>query len=479
MSNIIKKSKEYRILILCMISAIVLVMLYSWSTSPFYNWMSQDSGVYKVMGWMTFEGRTPYLDLFDHKGPFLVLIETIGYAINSNYGIVLLQIITWFFVFYGTYKLITILDQSKKSIVLLLLSIGLYIAYYSAEGGNVVEEYCLPFIVWSYAYLVAFLKDNVKYHNPKYAILYGVTFTVCLLTRMTNAIPLGVTIIVVGCVLLWNKKWKNVLSNLAMFLIGTIASLVPFIIWFYIKGALYEMLYATFIFNFKYVKSQQIGLFSLDEGKTLLRYLIIFAIALLSLLIGKKYKSLKIAIALQLVTGIWFFASGPKYIHYLLIWIPSVIISFVILFEEKEPIILKRIIAGISACVLGILICVSFIDCYKAYTNNSNVNYEKNIDEIKKNVSNKDLDKVVVLNGSPYIYLYGNFKPCYKYFVLQDFHSNVDKKIKDYIVNSLNNKKAKYIIVEELKNKEMEKELVANYRMINKSNQLKLYEAID
>ena len=49
-------------------------------------------------------------------------------------------------------------------------------------------------------------KKNVE-HNLGYAFFYGITFTVCALTRITNALPLCAIILVLFVYVLFEKRY--------------------------------------------------------------------------------------------------------------------------------------------------------------------------------------------------------------------------------------------------------------------------------
>ena len=464
---------------LSIISSILFVLIYSWTTSPLYHWINFDSSVYRVMGWMTSQGSIPYKDMFDHKGPFFVLLETIGHLLNPSFGIAIIQMIVWFFTFWGTYKILGEFFKSKKIIVALCFSVSVYIFLYYISAGNYVEEYCLPFLVWSYVYLIRYFinsKDNHQ-HNPKYAILYGFSFAVCAFTKLSNAIPLCITIAVIVIVLILNKKWKNLLINTVAFIFGMFICALPFLIWFGANGALGDMFYATFVFNFKYVNYYHPTINNTVLIKQVLRYLSIFGIGFIVLWLNKRKILLNIAVSLQLLTGIIFFFGGAKFLHYLIIWIPSVIIALCIGWTSNTHTKICKTVIAITMCYILAMMLFSFSDCHNIYASDRTQRFEKEIDRVINKIPKKDKKSVVALNSSAHIYLYGNIKPCFKYFVLQDFHSKVDNKIQEYLDTNLEKQKARYIIIEKAYNKKLKESFINNYDYVMETKSLKLYRA--
>jgi len=86
--------KRYCFIYLIFISTLFL-LFYSYTTSPLYLNEGMDSTIYKTMGLGILEGKIPYRDLFDHKGPVVFYINALGQLIMSGrQGIFLLQIIS-------------------------------------------------------------------------------------------------------------------------------------------------------------------------------------------------------------------------------------------------------------------------------------------------------------------------------------------------------------------------------------------------
>lgn len=91
-------------MLLCLVLALVFVSLFSYGTSPFYtNHASSDSAMFQVIGRGWAEGRLPYADLWDSKGPLIFFINAVGFWLTgSATGVYLLQIASLTFTFvYG------------------------------------------------------------------------------------------------------------------------------------------------------------------------------------------------------------------------------------------------------------------------------------------------------------------------------------------------------------------------------------------
>lgn len=164
------------------------VLFRSYSTSfLFPDIYGNDSAQFQIIGRMWSEGKLPYVDCFDHKGPVIFLIDMIGYKITGNsVGIMILQIVFMFFTLLALYAMC---KDNKYWVVIILASI-FTIAFNYAEG-NLTGEYCLPFLAYSMCLQLKYINEEDKEHSPGSAFFYGISFAVCLLTRLSNAIPIA------------------------------------------------------------------------------------------------------------------------------------------------------------------------------------------------------------------------------------------------------------------------------------------------
>ena len=114
---------------------------------PINDW--DDPNCFFTVGKAAADGRVMYRDIFEQKGPLLYFLHTLAYYISprSFLGIYFAEIIcAWVFLFYS-YRMIR-MYCSRRSFALMPLAAGLCYASYSFQGGDSVEELCLPFIVF-------------------------------------------------------------------------------------------------------------------------------------------------------------------------------------------------------------------------------------------------------------------------------------------------------------------------------------------
>ncbi len=215
MNKISKNDIGIYIFIACI--SILYVLIFSYCTSPLYPYYyGGDSAQFLTIGKAWYLGRLPYVDMFDHKGAFIYWIDMLGYAIanGQKYGVAFLQAIFMFFTVSAFYNISQLFKKNRiyGCIVVIIALLAMKRNYCQ---GNTVEEYCLPFISWSMLGIIGYFKNIYKVgrHLPKWSFLYGLTFGMCFLTRITNFIPLCMGIFFIIVYLIYKREYKNLLQN--------------------------------------------------------------------------------------------------------------------------------------------------------------------------------------------------------------------------------------------------------------------------
>src|SRR5665647_3725729 len=239
--------------------AFVFLLFYSYSTSPLYsnNFGVLDSSLFMLIGKGITKGYMPYLDLFDHKGPILFFIEAFGWLIMPNrLGNFFIH---WVFMVANLtliFKIGQLFLNKKWSWVPIIFF--LLILTVTFEGGNLTEEYSLPFLFLPLYLSLKSLKEESNgkaQHPPLYALIYGICFTLIIFIRLNNAVLIGAIVLAIMIHLISNKEYRNFFDNVLTFLGGAIFVFSAIAIYFLINHAFGEMLYATFLFNFKYAET--------------------------------------------------------------------------------------------------------------------------------------------------------------------------------------------------------------------------------
>ena len=122
------------------LTSFVFVYLFSYSTSFGYHLFGCDSVLFQAVGKFWAQGYLPYVELFEHKGPLLFLIEAIGYAIYPRAGLMVLQIIFLYLSCLLAWRTMELYSSNAlHKIFFLMVMLIFYASHY--EEGNHVEEY--------------------------------------------------------------------------------------------------------------------------------------------------------------------------------------------------------------------------------------------------------------------------------------------------------------------------------------------------
>ncbi|MBQ6521172.1 MAG: hypothetical protein IJI14_20890 [Anaerolineaceae bacterium] len=318
------------ILPLVFVSAAVL-LVFSSSTSPLYPYnYGIDSAFNRFVGLNLLRGKTLYRDIWDHKGPLLFLIQAVG-AIGGtrNTGpsmIFFLQLFSLTFSLFFIWKSFLLIVKEKKKAVLLFficLLPSLMAFSKTIEGGNLNEEWCLPFISCGLYFSLRYdCSGNVR-HPFLFAFIPGISCGAITFVRVNNAIPVCCAAAAAAVYSARKDGAKSILRNILFFAAGFMVPAVPVIVFFAVNGTLGEMIYAAFLHNLKYMGS--VTHISLNREGLVLRHIPLFSAAALisaSFLRKKKADPADMILSAAAVGTGLMLAYSNTYLHYFTIFIP-------------------------------------------------------------------------------------------------------------------------------------------------------------
>lgn len=481
-----KKERGISVLLFSLVS-IAYLCLFSLSTSFIYkdSQFGSDSDIFMLMGKLMKRGMIPYKEFFDHKGPVMFFIEYVGQLIwDGRNGIFLIQVVFFMVSLYGTYKILNLFYEKKKSVILTFVSLLILNIYFGA--GNFTEEYCFPFLLWSFYFAIKYLRnEKVKSieHKPIYSLLYGITFMICALTRITNAIPLCIIIIIGFVVMIREKQWKSIIKNLIFFIVGAVIILLPFIIYFIKVDALYEMIYATFLYNIKYALNSDITLGVKDKINQIALIIPLISSLILGIcyyIWNKKDRVIGVTVIVLSTIAIIFQLKNLPYEHYFIIWMPLILLAIGIMGNISLISKSSKILITVSVLMSVAIICGKIItkadDIYTNLNSNNAKNYAMESKELASFISEEDLNSVIAYNVDSYFYISTGIKPCYKYCILQDWQCSKAEDMFEEFQKDMESLKAKYIVINKDSSNVLDYVLEENYSEISSTNNLALLQ---
>lgn len=249
------KATIARLLVLAVISFLILV-LFAWSVSPFHEIRQCDVTVFKMMGMAWREGYIPYRDFFDHKGPLHYVIQLLSFSLsNGKAGVLLLETLNTVVIFELLYRCGKELEaKTWLNLLSLFVSMNLFVVLLGV--GDTVEEWSLPYQLLPLLLAIKYLKGKFA-SAKKLALICGLCFGATAMIRVNdNCIICGI-VIGLSIVLLANKAYKELGACIGCFLTGMVATILPFVVYFYLNDALSDMIYCNLTFNIHYKLSPQ------------------------------------------------------------------------------------------------------------------------------------------------------------------------------------------------------------------------------
>ena len=208
-----------------------------------------DSSVFKTIAMQMSEGLMPYRDTFDHKGPLLYVINYLGQLISFYRGVWLFEFGAVFFTLAMMYKIASLFLSRGYSLLVVLFAGTLIMEYLS--GGNLTEEYAMPFISLALFIFLDFFK------NSKISILRLICCGLCL-GYVLMLRPNMIAAWFVGCIAVLIKSVKNkdkcIGKYLVFFLLGVVIAVFPFVIWLAVNNSMQDFIECYWSFNVLYCK---------------------------------------------------------------------------------------------------------------------------------------------------------------------------------------------------------------------------------
>jgi hypothetical protein len=475
-------NKNKWIYFILFLSSIIGELLFATTTSPLFNVSLTDPMIFQTIGKFWSSDCIPYVDMFDHKGPLIFWVNAVGYRLlGTRTGVFVVQVVFYYVSELFAFKILyPKFSRYKAAIITALLPI---IQAFVWGCGDYTEEYILPFLFISFYVMLkwtdAFNKGEYE-HKPLYAFIYGLTFAVALMTRVTNVMSVCIGVAFIAITLMVDKKWKNLLCNIGAFIAGVAVIVVPFSIYFYLKGALYEMWYGTLIYNLDYTESSLGFRFSSYRIKQLIKmylpggFLIIASIYKCIISEGKK----KIPSIMWFVTALvstLFMCVMNLYRHYGICFLPFMYVALNQLKDCRQIAPNRKLAVALLyfTAIGGVLNGAYYIaqkgieiDPYIYHTEDRMV-YDDLIDLIPE----EDRDSFNAYDCPTEIYLQTNITPSGRYIFLQTWQGSHSEKLTESIHEMYDTSNTKWILVNRTEgyNLIIEDILSEKYELIDKT----------
>lgn len=320
----------------------IFTMIYSWTTSPLFLGDDVDSSIFKTIGLGLAQGKLPYVDLFDHKGGLLFIIQSLGWYLPcGRWGTFIVQVIFLSGTLAALYKTANLILDKAKAFGATMCSLLLYVIF--MESGNQCETYMLPFTALTLYLALRFLiRNHTGKHPLIYSLIYGLCFATVFWIRPNDAVSqIGAIMVGIFCFLVFRKKYSEAILNAIVFLAGCAIATAPLLGFFAYHDCVYELLEGTFLYNLKYVSDS-----ALPEAEMILIPLAIFGYLIWASFRERQGLLNFIFIPMLLLTLL--LIGKRSYWHYFIILTAPSVMLFAHMIKEKWKIALAVILLTVG-----------------------------------------------------------------------------------------------------------------------------------
>ena len=322
--------------------AFAFTMVYSWSISPLFLGDGLDSSIFKTIGLGMTQGKIPYVDLFDHKGGLLFMIEALGWIIApGRWGMYILQSIFMSVTLIFLFKTAELFLERSKAFGATMGALLLYVIF--MESGNQCETYILPATTATLYLALKYLTNGNKEQHPIwYSLIYGAAFAFAFWIRPNDAVSqIGSIMFGVFLLLMVKKEFANGTLNALMFIAGCAIVTAPIIIYFASHDCLMPLLDGTLLYNIKYAT---------EEGLPSAQMILVpsFIFGMLIWLSIKNHKKEYLWIFIPMLVLTLMLIGKRDFGHYLIIIVPAGLVLFSFLLKRNWKSALYALLLGVA-----------------------------------------------------------------------------------------------------------------------------------
>ena len=404
------------------------------SVSPIHSIMNMqyNEWLYYLIGKGMTRGMVPYLELLDHKGPYLFFFFALANVIEFKHISFYLVALAFYYIIalfsykitYLTLSFATDFDEKKKTIFSFISGFIIYFissSYYLSFGTISAEVFIIALMLIAYYIFIKYLFSGEVTHRVKYSLIYGALAGVAFFIKANGIlgfVPIAITLLIM---LIRGREISNLLQNILFGFIGFVISLLPAIIYCIVTDSLAEMIEGAFVINFLYTGT---GLPSLDSLslsfiETIMEFKEFVLICILSVpafyyIIRNFDKETKtnamtfyiLSLAINIYSVFMSVRPYTNYLNYLLFYIIPIVIFFEVLLDNIFA-LKSKAFTIVSVVVLLLINILS----YSFITELSNLNgyaQERLASQVMKVYKGSDgaknKPKMLVIGYAPYLY---------------------------------------------------------------------------
>ena len=438
-----------------LIVSVTHLLLFSLWTSPFYKlWYGCDASFFTLVGRGIIEGKVPYRDFFDLKGPYFFFIEALGqFMAHDRIGAFLIQIPFAYASLILIYKISLLFISRKKAIFVMIVYLWGNIT--TLWGGNTMEEFALPIsLACLYIVLKAVVADKKSFSDLSVwtVMILGLCLGFDIFSKISVAAPILGIIAAVLFGDLTSRSIKRFFMNILYLLLGLALAALPVIIYFGVNDSMSDMIYCVFKLGFSrstdYYES-----FNLTWELKLSGCVFAFMFAILQRDRLQKEVSI-ILMAMSAATWLLLHLGTPFYYYFTTVY-PSLVLAMILFLKVYDPLILfENWKQGVSIALFFIFLCYYIptgLDTVRTvlYSRGDSLDdpYWQNARDIGALIPECDRDSVYSFMIDMQMFEINDITPCCRYVVNLPYFIELCPEALPEILDMLENDPPKWLII--------------------------------
>lgn len=271
MDNHLRRNRTDILFSLIIVFSVLILVFFVCPFSPHYRYCYEtDSICYRIMGKGVLEGRVPYRDLFDHKGPVTYLVYALGLLIGggSSYGIWIVFSLINALSFFFLYKVARLYFNERNAFYGVGLTM-LFLFFYKNclfDSATKPDHIVLCFLILSEYIFLKRIKERgatspANVFSACDMLLLGLLCGGVFFLKMNYCIYYLAFIGFYFLYQLIHKQFKAFLISVLPFIGGIVLTCLPFLVYLGYHGALKDFVDAYITFNAKYAEGSGLCLF--------------------------------------------------------------------------------------------------------------------------------------------------------------------------------------------------------------------------
>lgn len=232
------KKDHFTLYAICLLSALGLLLICS-KSSPLYplnDW--PDINCFYTIGKSMIHGKVPYVDLLDHKGPYVYGMAAVAYLLDGHgfSGYFLFEVVSMYLFLLYAYKIAALYCERPCLWTLPLLGMAVVSAKSFVHGGS-WEQISLGVFAYAIYSLLAFMRGTAPRLSVKTLFLNGLLAGILFWSKF-NLLGLYIAWgLVVLALYLRRRQWATLGKDLLLFIGGAAVSTLPWLVYFGCHGA--------------------------------------------------------------------------------------------------------------------------------------------------------------------------------------------------------------------------------------------------